>query len=157
MLWGDTYQLKKCDETPKVTIAKVTCFGSHPNFFGFFSASRQPAQKYKQKKHQMSEKSKKSDITLLRIDNALGNWPQHVLSRTWFFFIGYYDTKIDMKATRKIHYLCDISIKREGRGGSNGGPEGRSLYCLNLAGRLRDGYYSQIWRVGGGMFDLIPM
>ena len=35
----------------------------------------------------------------------------------------------------------------------------RGAHCTastSTAGRLRDGYVSQIWRVGGGMFDLIP-
>ncbi len=35
----------------------------------------------------------------------------------------------------------------------------RGAHCTastSTAGRLRDGYVSHIWRVGGGMFDLIP-
>ncbi len=35
----------------------------------------------------------------------------------------------------------------------------RGAHCTastSTAGRLRDGYCSQIWRVGGGMFELIP-
>jgi hypothetical protein len=40
----------------------------------------------------------------------------------------------------------------------NDGPEGRSLYCLNLNCRVPPGRF--FWldlTVGGGMFDLIPM
>ncbi len=37
------------------------------------------------------------------------------------------------------------------------GPRGaRCTASTSAAGCLRDGYFSQIWRVGGGMFDLIP-
>jgi len=36
------------------------------------------------------------------------------------------------------------------------GPEERSQYCLNLNCRAPPGRLLQIWRVGGGMFELIP-